>query len=660
VPRGRWSARIHGGVRVIWAGLFSPGGRGAPEDATSVRRVDLVPEAKDTAPALNYPLPRHLEATVLTLLLFGAAALAWAATRPPLPLAAAERLLQAVAFHLVAPVVPPHARIALIGIGEETLAAFAYRSPVDRGFLAELVDELTAAGVAAVGLDLLFDQPTEPHKDRALRAALVRQVVPVVVGSAGPETPLPPGGPQYMAAFLEGVPTGIANLPREFFDDTVRLYVPRDPGTGAPSFAAALAEAAGAAVPSQPFPITWRRTAQGPVAPVYPAEAVPLLPPEWLRGRLALVGSLLPGSDEHRTTVSAFGRRSFGIEIHAQALAQMLDGRNLRPAGSWREALPILGLAALGLLGGLRLEGRGLLLALGMLVCGWLAAALAAEAQGGTPWPMLAPVLGALIAAGAARARRGHEERRDRAALRRLFTRLHGAPVAEELLRDRALFLAGGRPRPQELTATVLFSDIAGFTAICEALPPEPLVAWLDGYVDVMTGIVSAHGGVVLQFVGDGIVAAFGVPVPRRAEAAIAADARAAASCALAMEQAMERLNADWRAAGLPEGGLRVGIHTGPVVAGSIGRGERIEYCLLGDTANVGARLEQMGKQEGGEGPGCCTILVSDPVWNLLGGEVRGRPIGELALRNRRARIAAWRIDSRAFAAALQPPGVVE
>jgi adenylate cyclase len=650
VPCGRrW-------VRIGLAGLLRPV---RPDNGTSIGRVSVLTESEHRSPVLSKTLlGRALEAAGLALLLFGAAALAWVATRPPLPLAAAERLQQAVAFRLVTPIAAPHAQIALIGIGEETLAAFPYRSPVDRGFLARLVDDLAAAGVAAIGLDLLFDQPTEPEKDRALRVALVRQVVPVVAGSAGPETPLPPGRAQFMAAFLAGVRTGIVNLPREFFDDTVRLYVPRHPATGAPSFAAALAEAAGVAVPAQPFAIAWRRTAQGPVAPVYPAEAVPFLPPDWLRGRIALVGTLLPGTDEHRTIVSAFGRRSFGIEIHAQALAQMLDGRDARPSGSWREALSILGLAALGLLGGMRLEGRGLLLALGLLVCGWLATALAAEAQGGAPWPMLAPMLAALVAAGAARARRGFEDRRDRAALRRLFARLHSAPVAEELLRDRALFLAGGRPKPQELTATVLFSDIAGFTTICETLPPEPLVGWLDSYVDVMTGIVSAHGGVVLQFVGDGIVAAFGAPVPRRTAAAISADACAAARCAVAMEQAMATLNAEWRAAGLPEGGLRIGIHTGPVVAGSIGRGERIEYCLLGDTANVGSRLEQMGKQEGGEGPGCCTILVSDATWHLLGGAIRGRLIGDVALRNRRARIAAWRIDSRAFADAVQPPGV--
>ena len=589
------------------------------------------------------PRRRWLEAALGALLLLAALLLA----RPLL--AAAERLFQATAFRLVAPVQPPHPRLALIGIGEATLDAFPYRSPVDRAFLARLIKDLAKAGVAAIGLDLLLDQKTEPAKDAALREAMRQAGVPVVVISVAPETALPPARAQVLAEFLEGVASGTANLPREVFDGTVREHVPRHPDTGAPSFAAALAGALGAAVPDQPFALAWRRTAQGPVAPVYPAEAVSLLPAEWLRGRVALIGSMQPGIDEHRTIASTFGRPSFGIEIHAQALAQMLDGN--AAAGTrfaWREALAVAGMAALGLLAGARLAGRPLLLALGGLGAAYLAAVLAVQAAGGVAWPGLQPILALLLAGGATRAWRSRQERRDRVAMRTLFARFLSAPVAEVLLRDRELFLAGQRPRPQELTATVLFADVAGFTGICEILPPEPLVAWLDRYIDTMTEIIRAHGGVVLRFVGDGILAVFGVPVPRRDEAAIAADAQAAVRCALAMEQAMAALNADWRAAGLPEGGLRIGVHTGSMVAGSLGQGERMEYCLLGDAANVGGRLEQLGKEHGGDRPGACTIMVGEPCWRRLGGAFGGRRVGELALRNRQARLAVWQVDSRA------------
>ena len=597
------------------------------------------------------PRRRVLNVALPICLALAATALSWLLTRPPSPLAAAERLFQAAAFHMAAPLSPPHPRIVLIGIGEETLDAFPYRSPVDRSFLAGVVEALSRADVAAIGLDLLFDQPTEPAKDAALQAAMRHSSAPVVALAVGPETPMEPARARFLQEFLASVPTGTGNLSREIFDDTVRMHVPVHPGSGAPSFPVMLARILGVPTPVEPFPIAWRRAAEGPVGPLYPAQALAFLPPDWLRGRVALVGSLQPGIDEHRTQASAFVPRSYGMEIHAQVLAQLLDGRARPGETAWREVLAIAGLATLGVLAGLRFAGQRMLLALAALSLAWLAVAVIVVRQGAPPWPALPPVFAAGIAGGGARAWRGRAERRDRAALRQLFSRFLAAPVADALIEDRELFLAGGRPRPQELTATVLFSDVAGFTAICESLPPEPLVAWLDRYIDAMVPLVAAHGGVVLRFVGDGILAAFGVPVPRRDPGAIAADAQSAARCALAMEQAMAALNAAWRAEGMPEAGLRIGIHTGPMVAGSLGHGERMEYCLLGDTANVGARLEQLGKEHGGVGPGSCTIMVGEPTWRLLDGSVRGVRVGELSLRNRRATLAAWRIDSGAAAA---------
>ncbi|WP_158292408.1 CHASE2 domain-containing protein [Paracraurococcus ruber] len=592
---------------------------------------------------------RWQDAALAASLLAGAAALGLLTTEPPSPLAAAERLFQGAGQRWLAPVQPPHERLVLIGVSEATLEAFPYRSPVDRGFLAGLLDQLAAAGVAAIGLDILLDRATEPAKDAALRDAIARQAVPTVIISLGPDTPLPEERAAVLAGFTGAAPAGTANLARDRFDGLVRLHLPRHPVTGVPSFPAALAEAVGVPAPPTPFALDWRRTAQGPVAPLYPAEAVALLPADWLRGRIALIGTLLPGTDEHRTLATAFGQPAFGLEIHAQALAQILDGRMHAVPGAAVGALAAVALALVGLLAGLRLAGRRLVLALGALAVAWLMAVMALVAAGHGGWPAIAPALAAWLAGGAARAWTGAAERRDRMALRAMFARFMGAPVAEALLRDRALFLAGGRPKPQELTATVLFSDIAGFTRICEALPPGPLVAWLDRYMEAMVAVAAAHGGAVLRFVGDGILVGFGVPVPRPDAAGVAADAQAAARCALAMERAMAALNAEWRAAGMPEAGLRIGIHTGPLVAGSLGRGERLDFCLLGDTANVGARLEQLGKQHGGEGPGCCTIILGEPTWRLLDGMVPGRCIGDLALRNRSARMAAWRIDSGAM-----------
>jgi adenylate cyclase len=160
---------------------------------------------------------------------------------------------------------------------------------------------------------------------------------------------------------------------------------------------------------------------------------------------------------------------------------------------------------------------------------------------------------------------------------------------------------------------------------------------------------------VLLRFIGDGILAVFGVPIPRRDEAGIAADAVNAARCALAMEQAMRALNDSWAAEGLPVGGLRVGLHTGPMVAGSLGTGARMEFCLLGDTANTGARLEQLGKDYAESNPRYCTIVVGGPTWDRLGGAFPGLRLGDMLLRGRQTTMAAYRIDSAAARQAAAP-----
>jgi adenylate cyclase len=101
-------------------------------------------------------------------------------------------------------------------------------------------------------------------------------------------------------------------------------------------------------------------------------------------------------------------------------------------------------------------------------------------------------------------------------------------------------------------------------------------------------------------------------------------------------------------AASLPVGGLRVGLHTGPMVAGSLGTGARMEFCLLGDTANIGARLEQLGKDYAEPSPRYCTIVVGEPTWVRLAGAFPGLRLGDLLLRGRHTTMAAYRIDAAA------------
>jgi class 3 adenylate cyclase len=580
---------------------------------------------------------------VSVLLFLGAIGAAFGLAAPPSPIAAADRLFESLAIRFFTPVRPPSDRIVIIGLTEETLGLLPYRSPLDRGFLARLIETLSARGVSVIGLDIVFDQPTEPDKDQALDTVLRQVPTPVVIGSITDDTPLPPAQRRYLEAFVAGHRHGSTNLARDTFDDAVRLHIPRDAG-GTRSFAAAVAEAAGTKAPDQPFPIAWRPATDGaPPFPVYPAHLVSTVPAAWLKGRIALVGLLVPGLDEHRTPLSVFAHPTFGVEIHAHALSQMLERSALADPDPWIGWSAVAAAAAVGMALAAIDNGALLIMAIVVLISAIWGGALAAFSAGAPLVAPLAPTLALSLGAGGARTWRGWHERRDRKVLMQLFSRFVGESLVREFWKQRDSFLDGGHPRPLELTATVLFSDIAGFTPICETLAPAPLIAWLDRYIDTMVRIVANQDGVVLRFIGDGILAAFGAPIARRTEAEIDADAQNAVASALAMVAAMRQLNEAWQAEGLPTAGIRIGIFTGPLVAGSLGSGAHMEYCLLGDTANTAARLEARGKAHV-EGPQDCVILIGEPTWRRLAGRFRAAEVGDVTLRGKQHPVGVYRI----------------
>ncbi|HKW54486.1 MAG TPA: CHASE2 domain-containing protein, partial [Stellaceae bacterium] len=390
---------------------------------------------------------------------------------PASPLAAIDRLFESLAFRFFAPARPPSGRVVIIGITEDTLGRLPYRSPLDRAVLARLVETLAKQEVRAIGLDVIIDQPTEPEKDRALERAIDDAQVPVVLAAIGPDTSISADRRHYLDDFLRHRRYGYSNLAREALDSAIRVHIPRD-GAGEPSFAAALAEAAGVPPPAHPFRIDWQRAAAPGASPfpVYPLHLVPALPPGWLRGKVVLVGSLIPGADEHRTPISIFARPTYGVEIHAQALSQMLEGRAADAVDPWLLRALVGAAALIGM--ALAAAGGGVVVVVGLVALVPLlwAGAVMAFAMGGPLVPPLSATLALGLGAGGVRFWRGRRDARDRHMLMQLFSRFVSEPVARELWRQRQAFLSGGRPRPQELTATVLFSDIAGFTPICERL----------------------------------------------------------------------------------------------------------------------------------------------------------------------------------------------
>lgn len=175
------------------------------------------------------------------------------------------------------------------------------------------------------------------------------------------------------------------------------------------------------------------------------------------------------------------------------------------------------------------------------------------------------------------------------------FGRYVSIEIAEKIMKSGKVNLAG-----EEIQATVLFSDIRGFTPLSEKLPPAELIKFLNEYFSHITAPIMANRGVINKFIGDAVMAifspVFGVEDHR------AAGLRAA----LGMRQALARFNAEGSHPAAVEFG--VGLHSGGLIAGNVGTAERLEYTVLGDTVNVASRIESQTKAAGSQ------ILLSEAV----------------------------------------------
>jgi adenylate cyclase len=184
----------------------------------------------------------------------------------------------------------------------------------------------------------------------------------------------------------------------------------------------------------------------------------------------------------------------------------------------------------------------------------------------------------------------------------------------------RAVLASGQQARLSGETRelTVYFSDLAGFTSIAEEMEPAALVQFLGGYFDDMSRIIAAEAGTVDKYLGDGIMAFWGAPatLPNHAARACAA--------ALACRARVLEL-----AAGGARLEVRIGLATGPVLVGNIGSTERLNYTVMGDTANLASRLESLNKQYG------TTILIGDATRDAAGDAIVARPIDVVAVKGK-------------------------
>jgi class 3 adenylate cyclase len=215
---------------------------------------------------------------------------------------------------------------------------------------------------------------------------------------------------------------------------------------------------------------------------------------------------------------------------------------------------------------------------------------------------------------------------RERERIRETFGRYVDESVAATILRRQGEGALSGEMGE----ATILFTDIAGFTTIAEHLAPDSLVAALNEYLETVLTPIRAHGGVVNTFIGDGLFASFNMPLACERHAA------AAVRAALDIQRAVGA-----RTFGDPGVAFatRIGVSTGSVIGGSVGAGQRMSFTLLGDTVNLAARLEELNKAHG------TRILVSESTRDACGGQFVFAALGNVVVRGRSDAVALFSID---------------
>jgi adenylate cyclase len=338
---------------------------------------------------------------------------------------------------------------------------------------------------------------------------------------------------------------------------------------------------------------------------------------ERLAGRIVVFGGSAPELGGLRP--AAGGIVAPSVQVQADAVAALRQGRVLlRP--DWlapAEALAAALLLAAALAAGLWLRPRHAAPLVALGCAAWVAGCAIAFRAGLLPDPAGPPLLAALGFAAASLAAFATTERRARALRDRFAQRLPDAVVRRIAAAPEALRLTG---EMREITA--LFTDIEGFTAMTERAAPEELVALLDAYLDALTRIVVAHGGMVEKIVGDALHVVFNAPLD------LPDHARAAHDCALALLAESEAQRATPLGRRLALGRTRIGIETGMAVVGDVGGAGKLDYTAHGNVMNTAARLEAANKELG-------SSICIGPVAAARIGVERLRPLGRLPVRGR-------------------------
>ncbi len=531
----------------------------------------------------------------------------------------------------------PSPEVAVVAIDDKTFSRLSLQWPFPRSVHGKLIDRLTADGVKTIAYDVQFTEPTVPREDNALVEAVDRahSVVLVTDEVEGDGHTRIFGGDAVLRQI--GARAGNSTVIPDA-DGAIRHFPYAIQGlTG---FAVAAAEEGmGKPVSRDGFD-----SGSGWIDYAGPPKTIPTysfsdvlegrVDPGKLKGKIVVVGASAPSLQDVQQTTAGGGLMP-GAELQANAIATVLDGLPLRSAPAALDIALIVLLAAAATAAGFALRPvAAFLVALAAGALYLVVTQLAFDPA--CVLTVVYPLLALIVAAVGILALQYLLVAFERQRVLFTFSRFVPEDVVDEVLAkgEEELQLGGVRRE-----ATVLFSDIRGFTSFSEARAPAEVVEVLNRYLSEMTDAVMDHGGTLVAYMGDGIMAVFGAPIeqPDHADRAIAA----------AREMLEVRLPAfcEWmRDAGDGDGfAIGIGLNSGEVLSGQVGSKRRMEYTTIGDTTNTASRLESMTKGSG------FPIFIADSTRTARRqDEPELVPVGEFEVRGREQPLNVWSLAGKA------------
>jgi adenylate cyclase len=494
------------------------------------------------------------------------------------------------------------APVVLVSIDQDSFDELQLQWPWPRALHAQLIRKLSAHGAKVIALDILFLEPAaDPQQDQALAQAVKEAGNVILAGTY---------------AFVESAfgPRRTMALPIPSIREHALSYGPVDIERGQD----AIVRSAYLAIPFQdqiyphftyqiyrafgggerpegenlslgPTFINFRGPALTfPVAPYYRILSDEI-PPFFFRDKIVIVGSFAPSLQDVFPTPFGADKPTAGPEIQANLVATLLANDPIRPLPGPGHTAIFFFLTAIMIWASLHFKPLRAFAVVSVITAVYAIAVLYLFSHYQLWVPAVPPLLGIALGYGGITLDNYVREQRERIRTRATLSRYVSSDVAEELLNDREGLGFGGMRRH----ITVLFSDIRGFTSISEQIGPEQVVSLLSDYLGQVTHIVFKHGGTIDKFIGDAVFAIFGAPKSH------GDDALRAVKTGLEMIELVESLGPKWaKIIGRPLK-VGVGINSGDAVVGSIGSEIRSEFTAIGDTVNLGSRLEGLTKELG-------------------------------------------------------------